>query len=110
MAFNDELASRIRQTFETINIPELSEKKMFGGVAFLYKGKMTVGLIKDDLMVRVLESEIEEVFKNPAVREMDFTKRPMKEFIYVDPAGYETEEQLMSWINYGLAHAQTKVN
>ncbi len=110
MAFNDELASRIRQTFDTINIPGLSEKKMFGGVAFLYKGKMTVGVIKDDLMVRVLEAEIEGVFKNPAVREMDFAKRPMKEFIYVGPAGYETEEQLMSWINHGLAHAQTKLN
>ena len=83
---------------------------MFGGVAFLYKGKMTVGVIKDELIVRVIGAKMDEVMKDPAVRPMDFTKRPMKEFIYVSRAGFETEEALQEWMELGLEHAKSKVD
>ncbi len=109
MAYDQELAFRIRQNFESFNSPDFTEKKMFGGIAFLYKGKMTVGVVKDDLMVRVVTSKMDNCLANKHVREMDFTKKPMKEFIYVSSSGCDTEVQLMEWINLGIEHAKTKV-
>lgn len=108
MAFNEELAFRIRQNIQTLG-PDFTEKKMFGGLAFLYKGKMTVGIVNDDLMVRVVDSKFKEILERPHVREMDFTGRSMKEFIYVEPPAYGDETQLTEWINLGIEHAKGKL-
>ena len=81
---------------------------MFGGLAFLYKGKMTVGVIKADLMVRVIDKKMPVMLKNKSVRPMDFTKKPMKEFIFVDKSGYASEVHLQTWVELGLEHAQSK--
>lgn len=51
MAYNESLAERIRAKLK--QAPDFSEKKMFGGLSFLYKNKMTVGIIKEDLIVRI---------------------------------------------------------
>ncbi|MFY0601367.1 MAG: TfoX/Sxy family protein [Cyclobacteriaceae bacterium] len=107
MAYNLDTAERIREAMK--NIPDITEKKMFGGLSFLLLGKMTVGIIKDDLAVRVISSKMDEVMKNSSVRPMDFTKTPMKEFIYVSPSGFQTEEELMNWINLGIEHAESKL-
>ncbi len=115
MAYQLELANRIRDLI-TIFPEEIrgyvSEKKMFGGIAFLYKGKMTVGAIKDDLMVRVIADKMDELLALKHVRPMDFTKRPMKEFVFVSPGGYGNGEQLHFWISLGIEHAMhtTKIN
>ena len=113
MAFNEQLAKRLRASFElqpqSIR-SNISEKKMFGGLAFLYGGKMTVGIVKDDLMVRVVTQKMEKTLKSKHVRPMDFTKRPMKEFIYVSQEGIATEEQLLNYIELGLEHAKQKLN
>jgi TfoX/Sxy family transcriptional regulator of competence genes len=111
MAFDKLLASRIRaalRIFPKSISEQLSEKAMFGGLAFLYKGKMTVGIVKNDLMVRVVGSNMETVLKRPYVRAMDFTKKPMKEFIFVAPQGFVTEEELQEYIELGIAHAVQK--
>jgi len=47
--------------------------------------------------------------KMEAVRPMDFTNRPMKEFIFVAAKGFKTEEQLQNWIELGIEHAQSKL-
>ncbi len=108
MACNEELAKRIREA--TTLFPEnFTEKKMFGGVAFLFQGKMTVGPVKDDLMVRVVDSKMPAILKQEFVRPMDFTGKPMKEFIFVSPEGFKTEEQLQNWIELGLEHAKSKL-
>lgn len=108
MAYNLELASRIRNA--TALFPEtFTEKKMFGGVAFLYGGKMTVGPVKNDLMVRVIASKMDKVLAMENVRPMDFTGKPMKEFIFVSAEGYKTEAQLNDWIALGLEHAKSKL-
>jgi len=108
MAYNEELAERIREAVKLF--PEsFTEKKMFGGIAFLYGGKMTVGPVKDDLMVRVISEKMEAVLLQNFVRPMDFTGKPMKEFIFVSPEGFKTEEQLQSWIELGLEHAKSKL-
>ncbi len=112
MAFNEDLALRIRNIvnlFPNKITSNFKEKKMFGGLAFLYKGKMTVGIVNDSLMVRVIDSKMPSLLKDKNIRPMDFTKRPMKEFIYVDEAGYRTELQLQTWIELGLEHAQLKL-
>ena len=70
---------------------------------------MTVGIIKNDLMVRIIGPKIEYRLKLAAVRPMDFAKRPMKEFVYVSAKGYDTEEQLQNWVELGLEHAQNKL-
>ena len=108
MAFNEEISNRIRAACALF--PEVfEEKKMFGGIAFLHKGKMTVGVVKDDLMVRVIGPKMDIVLKEAHVRPMDFTGKPMKEFIFVSLAGFETEETLLQWIELGLEHAKSKL-
>ena len=108
MAYNEQLATRIREQLKLYK-EEFTEKKMFGGLSFLYKGKMTVGIVKDELAVRVVSEKMAGELAKPQVRPMDFTKRPLKEFIYVAPPGFETETQLLHFIELGLEHAKTKV-
>ena len=108
MAFNEEIANRIRVACNLFP-EEFLEKKMFGGIAFLYKRKMTVGVVKDDLMVRVVGHKMDAVLKKDHVRPMDFTGRPMKEFVFVDSSSIMTEEELLKWIELGLEHAKTKI-
>lgn len=113
MAYDEQLEKRINaawQVFPSDVRAHLQQKKMFGGMAFLYKGKMTVGIIKDELAVRVIPDKMDAVLKDPAVRPMDFTKRPMKEFVYVSPPAFESEETLQGWMELGLEHAKTKVD
>lgn len=105
MAFNEDLALRLRQEISK-SYPNMVEKKMFGGLAFLYQNKMTVGIVKDDLMVRVIASKISQELTKPQVREMDFTKRPMKEFIFVSTT---PDEDLSYWIKLGVEHAKSKL-
>ncbi len=112
MAYNQDLEKRLDfalKVFPKSISGYMSKKKMFGGLAFLYKGKMTVGIIKNDLMVRVISSKMDNILTIDAVRPMDFAKRPMKEFIYVSSKGFETEEQLQNWIELGIEHAQNKL-
>lgn len=87
---------------------DISEKRMFGGSCFLYKGKMCVGETKGRLMVRVLSEKMNDARSHPCVSPMDFTGTPMKEFIFVSEEGFTTEVQLQQWIELGIEHAQTK--
>jgi TfoX/Sxy family transcriptional regulator of competence genes len=108
MAYNQKLVDRIEAALDIF--PEhFTQKKMFGGIAFLYQGKMTVGAINHDLMVRVVSNKMEKVLRMENVRPMDFTGTPMKEFIFVAKKGYQTEEQLQHWIELGFEHAKTKL-
>ncbi|MBC30787.1 MAG: hypothetical protein CMH48_08065 [Muricauda sp.] len=106
MPYNQEFARRISAALKSF--PEkFEEKKMFGGIAYLYKGKMTVGIVKDDLMIRVVEAKMPAALQKPHVRPMDFTKRPMKEFVFVSPEGCTTEQALHYYIELGLEHAKS---
>ena len=108
MAFDESLALRIRNLTELL--PEdFTEKKMFGGLSFLYKGKMTVGIVKDELCVRYLENEYPDLLDRPNVRPMDFTGKPMKEMAYVSQDALQSDEDLMKFIKMGVDHAKSKV-
>ena len=108
MAYNQELANNVEAALQLFP-EEFTQKKMFGGMAYLYHGKMTVGAINDDLMVRVVSEKMNEMLAKPYVRPMDFTGKPMKEFVFVGEKGYQTQEQLTNWITLGLEHAKTKI-
>ena len=106
MPFNEMLASRLRAQLGVFS-EEFTEKKMFGGLSFLYNGKMTVGIVKEELVVRVISSKMENELSKDHVRPMDFTKRTLKEFIYVSQDGFKSEEELLYYIELGLEHAKT---
>lgn len=105
MAYSEHLANHMRNRFLVRKLA-VDEKKMFGGLSFLYMGKMTVGIVGDELAVRVISSKMEKELEKHQVRPMDFTKRPMKEFIYVE---IEDLRELDYWIDLGLEHAKSKL-
>ncbi len=108
MAFKEELAIRIREQLRFFS-EDFTEKRMFVGLSFLYQGKMTVGIIEGELAVRVISHKIDETLKSPHARPMDFTKRPMNEFVYISEDGIKTEAQLLHFIELGLEHAKSKI-
>jgi TfoX/Sxy family transcriptional regulator of competence genes len=103
MPYDEGLAQRIRELLD--EQAGLSEKKMFGGLAFLVNGNMAVGVMKSELMVRVGPEGYEAALAEPDARPMDFTKRPMKGFLYVSEAGCEEDAQLGGWVRRGVGFA-----
>jgi TfoX/Sxy family transcriptional regulator of competence genes len=100
MAFNEKLADRIREKMAVHK--KVEEKKMMGGLCFMYKNKMCCGIVKDDLMVRVIENRYEEALSHPYGRQMDFTGRPLKGFVFVESDGFKKEKDLVYWIQMGV--------
>ncbi len=78
---------------------------MFGGIAFMLAGNMAVGVIGEDLMVRLDPADAERALREPHTRPMDFTGRPMKNMVYVDPRGSASDEDLGAWVEAGAAFA-----
>jgi len=105
MAFDDVLASRIRQ--QVGGDPSMSERKMFGGLCFMTGGNMCFGVVGDDLMVRVGPDRWEESLAMPFVREMDFTGRSMKGMVYVSSEGLGEDKTLHQWLEAGLDYASS---
>jgi hypothetical protein len=92
MAYDETLAKRIRKTLGRKQ--RVTEKKMFGGLAFMLGGKMFCGIIGDDLMVRVGPDGHDDALTQPHVRPMDFTGRPMRGYVYVAPPACRTDAEL----------------
>ena len=105
MAYDETLAERIRRSRPTP--PDITEKKMFGGLAFLHKGKMFCGIVKDELMVRVGSERYEESLRETHVRPMDFTGRPMKGYVFVESAGCRTDKEVRRWVERGADFVET---
>lgn len=75
---------------------------MFGGLAFLLDGSMSVGVVGDELLVRVGAERHERALARPHARIMDFTGRPMKGWVFVARAGFEDDADLASWLAWGI--------
>ena len=103
MAYDEGLSQRIRELLA--DQPGVNEKRMFGGLAFLLNGNMSVGVINSDLMVRVGPDDYETVLAEPHARPMDFTGKPLRGFVYVDTKGYETDAGLEKWVRQGVDFA-----
>ena len=96
MAYDQHLASRIRKSLG--REPGITEKKMFGGVAFLRHGHMFVGVSDSTLMARVGKELYQDSLAREHVRVMDFTGRPMAGYVYIDEPGTATDEALRFWV------------
>jgi len=104
MAYDEDLANRARAVMPTD--AEVTERKMFGGLAFLLKGHMFAGIVGSDLMVRIGAEAAQRALELDHVREMDFTGRPMKNMIFVQPAGLHGPE-LGRWVTAAADYART---
>jgi TfoX/Sxy family transcriptional regulator of competence genes len=103
MAFDEALAERVRDVLAPR--ADVSERKMFGGIAFMLGGNMGVGIVGDELMVRLDPADAERALAEPHVRPMDFTGRPMKGMVFVDSQGTASDEDLASWVDAGADFA-----
>ena len=95
MAYDEGLAQRIR---EILGRARVTEKRMFGAVAFLSRGHMFAGIVGDTLMARIGPKLYADALREPHVREMDFTGRPMKGYVFVEPPRIEQDDALERWI------------
>lgn len=100
MAYDEGTAERLREIYDGQH--DVVEKKMFGGIAFMINGHMSCGVVKDQLMVRIGPDRYEDALKKPYAREMDFTGKPLRGFVYVAPDGFESDESLASWVRLSL--------
>lgn len=105
VAFNAELAVRVRKLLSLQ--AEMAEKRMFGGVAFLLRGKMVCGVLGDNLIVRVGAAGYGEAMAQPHVRAFDITGREMMGWVTVGPEGTRVDSELQRWLQRGIAFAST---
>jgi TfoX/Sxy family transcriptional regulator of competence genes len=103
MAFDETLAARVRKALG--KRAGIVEKKMFGGIAFLLRGNMCVGLHGNELIVRLDPEDGQRVLAEPNVRAFDLTGRPMKGWLLVAPGGLETDRALRRWVDAGIEFA-----
>lgn len=100
MPYNESLAIRIREHLS--NLPNIEEKKMMGGLTFMYNDKMCVGVIGDEMMCRIDRDFHETAVELPGCRTMDFTNRPMIGYVLIDDTGMRTQKDFEYWINLAL--------
>lgn len=100
MSYSRQLADRVRQTLGKQR--GLVEKRMFGGVGFLLRGNMLVGVWEQSLIARLGPDAAAQALREPNVREFDVTGRPMRGWVMIDPDGLERDAELAAW----LARAQ----
>jgi len=103
MSYDEGLAERVRGVLQDLH--GVTEKRMFGGMAFMIRGHMAVGIVKDELMVRVGPEAYDRLVGKPHARQMDFTGRPMKGFLFVEPSGLEEDQALAHWAGHGIEYA-----
>jgi hypothetical protein len=106
MAYDEKLADRIRELMpDDVGV---TEKKMFGGLAFLVGGNMAVSASgQGGLMVRVDPSQSADLVANTSARPMEMRGRPMQGWLRVDTEDVSTKRQLVKWVNMGVAYARS---
>lgn len=105
MAYDEKLAERIR---ELLDDAEVTEQKMFGGLAFLIGGNMAVAASgQGGLMVRVDPTESDSFVAKSNARPMEMRGRPMRGWLRVDTGDVRTKRELARWVNMGVAYARS---
>lgn len=104
MAYDETLADRVRALMAD---HDTTERKMFGGWCLLHHGNMVIGIVRDELMVRVGPAIYERALARPHTRPMEFTGRPMKGMLFVEPAGIATDAQLEKWVRDAVSFVET---
>jgi TfoX/Sxy family transcriptional regulator of competence genes len=103
MAYDEDLADRVRAVLPATE--PVTERQMFGGLAFMLGGHMFCGVVKDALMVRLGPEGADRALDQPHVRPMDFTGRPLKGMVFVGPAGLHGPA-LRRWIDAAAEYAR----
>lgn len=101
MAYNENLAERIRSSFRRRR-RTFEEKAMMGGLCFMVDDKMCVGVADDRLMVRLDPAIKADAMKRAGCGPMAFTGRPLKAFVFVSPEGWEAGDGLDYWLSLAL--------
>ncbi len=105
MAYDEQLAERLRGLLTIF--PGVTEREMFGGLAFLLRGNMCCGVVGEELMVRVGRESYEAALHEPHVREMDLTGRPLRGLVYVSSDGLVSDGDLRAWAERGARYAES---
>jgi TfoX/Sxy family transcriptional regulator of competence genes len=105
VVFDEGLADRIRDLLAPR--ADITERRMFGGIAFMVAGNMAVGIVGDDLMVRLDPADAERALAEPHTRPMDFTGRPAKNMVFVDAEGTAGDADLAGWVDAGADFASS---
>ena len=105
MAYDETLAGRIREALA--HERGVEEIKMMGGLCFMVAGHMALGIVGEELMVRVGPEGYDRALSRAHAREMDFTGRSTRGFVFVSPAGIKTKRSLASWVAPAAAFAKS---
>ena len=105
VSYDEGLAGRIRRLLA--RKPGFAEKRMFGGLAFLLDGHMTVCLWKDSLIARLGEDQAEVALRQPGVGVFDVTGRPMRGWVMIAAAELVEDVELDDWIGQSLRYVRT---
>ena len=100
MAYNEKMVDRIRELL--VDQSNVLEKKMFGGVCFMVNDKMCIGVNLNEIMCRIDPDIYEQALEKKGAREMDFTGRPMKGYVFVDETGTKSKKDLQHWVDLCL--------
>ena len=102
MPYDEKLVERVRGVLAG---EAFKERKMFGGLTFMLQGIMCCGVAGDRLMVRVGAEKYDEALAQKHAQLMDFTGRPMKGMVFVEPAGLASTKDLEAWVQRGVDFA-----
>lgn len=106
MSYDDDLADRIRKTVQ--DEPGLSERRMFGGLAFLVNGNMAVSASSQGgLLLRVDPAQTESLVDHEHVRRFEMRGRAMNGWLHVDVDVLKTDDELRHWVNHGLTYTRS---
>jgi TfoX/Sxy family transcriptional regulator of competence genes len=105
MPYSKSLAARIRQALTRRH--GIIEKRMFGGIAFLFHGNMLVGVWNDSLVARLGPDLADEALSEPHVAQFEVAGRPMKGWVIVEPEGIENDGELGEWIEKAVGFVGT---
>jgi TfoX/Sxy family transcriptional regulator of competence genes len=108
MAYNEQLAERIRTLLAASeDASDMREQKMFGGVCFMWRGNMLVGVHEDRLLIRIPREQTEASLKQPRVHPFDFTGRPMQGWLSVEAEAVQTKPALRKWLDRSRSYVAT---
>lgn len=105
MAYSELLAARLRAALRGER--GLTEKKMFGGLAFFVRGNLVAGVWRQALIARLGPEAAAVALQSPHVGPFDVTRRPMRGWVLVEPEGLESDGQLAAWIERALEYVGT---
>jgi TfoX/Sxy family transcriptional regulator of competence genes len=106
MAYDEELADRLRELVQGEN--GVTEKRMFGGLAFLINGNMAVSASgQGGLLLRVDPAETDELVADPNARRFEMRGREMDGWLRIDTEGLSSDRQLEQWVTRGVAYARS---